>query len=275
MALARGPSESRVRTPKLSRVAGITLWEALYAPDFRMRPHSHQTAFVHLVLRGALEDRCGRTTHTCTPSTVIFHPAELIHANHFLAPGARTFSIELDARWLDRLREVSPVRDGPVVSHGGQLAGVAVRLYHTVPETDAASALVMEGLVLELLGEIARRGVAVVERKPPRWLAQTRELLHARFAESLTLEEIATAVGVHPVHLASTFRRHYGCTVGDTVRRLRIEYAARELVRSGAPLVEIALNAGFADQSHFTRAFKHLIGATPAEYRRVFAPHLK
>lgn len=281
MARTLGPGESRVLTPRPSRVAGISLWEACYAPDLKMRPHSHPTGFVHLVLRGALEDRCGRTTHTCMPSTVVFHPAGLIHENRFLAPGVRTFSIELHDRWLDRLREALLDREEPVVSHGGQLAGIAVRLYHAAAETDAASALVTEGLLLELLGEIARRGRACarplgsVERKAPRWLAQTRELLHARFAESLTLAEIAAAVGVHPVYLASTFRRQFGCTVGDYVRRLRVDHAAREMVRSRAPLVEIALDAGFADQSHFTRAFKQLLGMTPAEYRRVFAPRLK
>jgi AraC family transcriptional regulator len=275
MALTLGPGEPRARTAKPSKVTGISLWETFYAPDFKMRPHSHPSAFIHLILRGALEENCGRTTHRCTPSTVIFQPADLIHANHFLAPGVLTFSIELDNRWLGRLREVSPVREGLLVSHGGELAGVAVRLYQAAQETDAAAALVMEGLVLELLGEIARREVAVVEPRPPRWLEQTRELLHARFAESLTLEEIAAAAGVHPVHLASTFRRHYGCPVGDYVRRLRTDYAARELVRSATPLVEIALEAGFSDQSHFTRAFKRLTGVTPAEYRRVFAPRLK
>lgn len=253
----------------------MSLWETRYAPGLKMRPHSHPGAFVHLVLRGALEDRCGQTIHTCTPSTVIFHAPDLVHANHFLGPGALTFSIELEDRWLQRLREVSPAQDGPVIGHGGRLAGIAVRISHAVRETDAAAALVMEGLLLELLGEIARHKAAVVERKLPRWLEQARELLHTRFAEGLTLEAIATTVGIHPVHLASTFRRHCGCTVGDYVRRLRIDYAARELVRSDAPLVEVALNAGFADQSHFTRVFKHHIGTTPAEYRRTFVITLK
>jgi AraC family transcriptional regulator len=72
---------------------------------------------------------------------------------------------------------------------------------------------------------------------------------------------------VHPVHLAQTFHKTYRCTVGDYVRKLRIEYACRELATSTKPIVDIALAAGFCDQSHFTRTFKRAIGAAPFQYR--------
>jgi AraC family transcriptional regulator len=83
----------------------------------------------------------------------------------------------------------------------------------------------------------------------------------------LKLADIAEAVGVHPVHLAQTFHKSYRCTVGDYVRRLRIESTCRELATSEAPIVEIALAAGFCDQSHFTRTFKRLTGIAPSQYR--------
>src|SRR5574341_1998626 len=101
----------------------------------------------------------------------------------------------------------------------------------------------------------------------PRWLQQARELLHGRFMEHLTLAEVAHNVGVHPVHLAQAFHKSYQCTVGDYVRQLRVEYACRELASSETPIVEIALAAGFCDQSHFTRTFKRCIGVAPSQYR--------
>lgn len=51
------------------------------------------------------------------------------------------------------------------------------------------------------------------------------------------------------------------------MRRLRIESTCRELATSEAPIVEIALAAGFCDQSHFTRTFKRLTGIAPSQYR--------
>jgi AraC family transcriptional regulator len=53
---------------------------------------------------------------------------------------------------------------------------------------------------------------------------------------------------------------------------LRIEDACRRLATSDAPLVAIALDAGFADQSHFAKTFKRQTGMTPAEYRRSVRP---
>jgi AraC-like DNA-binding protein len=56
--------------------------------------------------------------------------------------------------------------------------------------------------------------------------------------------------------------------MGSYVRRLRLDWAARELVRSETSLAGVALEAGFADQSHFTRFFKRHTGLTPQAYRR-------
>jgi AraC family transcriptional regulator len=94
--------------------------------------------------------------------------------------------------------------------------------------------------------------------------------IHERFTENLTLEQIASEVGVHPVHLASVFRQKYHCTVGEYIRELRIEYACREITKGEKPLVTIALEAGFANQGHFSGNFKRLTGFTPTSYRNSF-----
>jgi len=102
----------------------------------------------------------------------------------------------------------------------------------------------------------------------PRWLAEARALLHDRYRENLRLGDIATAVGVHPVHLARVFRLSYGMPVGSYARGLRLTWAAGRLRDSGDSIAQIALEAGFFDQSHFTRAFKQHFGRTPLAYRR-------
>ncbi|MBA4183537.1 MAG: helix-turn-helix transcriptional regulator, partial [Acidobacteria bacterium] len=72
---------------------------------------------------------------------------------------------------------------------------------------------------------------------------------------------------IHPVHLARTFRRSYGYTIAEYVRRLRVDFACSALASSNESLAEIAVNAGFSDQSRFSKTFKRLTNLTPAEYR--------
>jgi AraC family transcriptional regulator len=122
--------------------------------------------------------------------------------------------------------------------------------------------------VLEVLAECSRRRTGDSERQPPRWLHQVRELLQDRFAENLTHDVVAAAAGIHPVHLARVFRRHCGCTLGDYVRKLRVDFAARQLIATDESLAGIAIAAGFSDQSHFTRTFNGQTGMTPAAFRR-------
>jgi AraC family transcriptional regulator len=121
-----------------------------------------------------------------------------------------------------------------------------------------------------VLAEASRRDAKGSERPAPGWLQQARALVDTHFARPLPLVEVAKHVGVHPVHLARTFRRVHRITFAGYVRHVRIEFARRELEASAAPLGDIAAAAGFCDQSHFSRLFKRYTGQTPAEYRLAF-----
>ena len=90
----------------------------------------------------------------------------------------------------------------------------------------------------------------------------------ARPSEAPRLATVADAVGVHPAHLARTFRRRLGVTPGEYLRRLRLERAIALLASSDEPIADVAVGAGFYDQSHLTNALRNVTGLTPAELRR-------
>src|SRR5262245_9616173 len=253
-------------------VAGLHLSETRYAPGTRLPRHCHEHGYVCLVRRGHYQEKYGGRERSCGPLTVAFHPPGELHAEHFAGDETWSFNIEMTSAWLARWREVVPQLDWTADFRGGSLAALALRLYGEFLRSDEAAPLAIEGLALQMLAEAWRGSLGCVERTPPRWLARVRDLLDDRFAKPLTLAELAQLADVHPVHVAAAFRRQYGCTVGQYVRRRRIEYACRELTSSATGLAEVALAAGFADQSHFCRTFKRLTGLTPAAYRQVARP---
>jgi AraC family transcriptional regulator len=126
-------------------------------------------------------------------------------------------------------------------------------------------------LALEIIVATARRHASkATSQGPPLWLNQAEELIRARFAGPLSLDEIAAAINRHPVSLARQFRRRHGCTIGDYIRRLRIEDARRRLTMTDEPLAMIALACGFSGQAHFSTFFKRATGLTPKQYRETF-----
>jgi AraC family transcriptional regulator len=95
-----------------------------------------------------------------------------------------------------------------------------------------------------------------------------RDFVHDHFAASVQVKDIASQVGVHPVHLARAFRAHFGLSPVEYIRQLRINLAESLLADSQVSLGEIAQQTGFSDQSHFTRTFRNEVGLTPARYRQ-------
>jgi AraC family transcriptional regulator len=249
------------------KVASFELSERVYSPGYQTPKHTHKQALFCFVLQGNYTEHYGDKTRECGSSTLLFHPPGELHAEHFHDDGGRSFIVEIAPSWLTKVREPLPAAGGSTVFRGAVFELLARKLYREFSNTDGASTLIIEGLMMEMLGETVRRGALKERRQAPLWLKQAQDLLHARFTENLTLAEIAQVVGVHPVHLAQSFHKTYQCTVGDYVRKLRIEYACHELVASARPIVDIALAAGFCDQSHFTRTFKLAVGSSPSQYR--------
>jgi AraC family transcriptional regulator len=253
-------------TSKL-RLRGLTLAIASYEMRQKVPNHSHENAFLCMALRGVCTEIYGRKVRVFEPSVLSFLPAGNMHSLEFHNTGMHSFSIEIAPLLAQRVGEYSLSLDTSIHCHGGLLTQLYKKTYAEFVRMDDVAPLAIEGLVLEMLAEVSRGQTEGAVDRSPRWLKQAQELIHEQFSESLTLSDISRAVGIHPVHLCRVFREHHRCTIGDYIRRLRIESASRQILTSNAALVEIAAAAGFSDQSHFSRIFKRVMGVTPTEYR--------
>ena len=95
------------------------------------------------------------------------------------------------------------------------------------------------------------------------------DYVETHLGDSLTLDDLACAVGVSRFHFARLFRISMGASPMEYLLRSRIERAKQILRRSEQPLCEIAVSLGFCDQSHFSRAFRRYAGVTPREFARL------
>jgi AraC family transcriptional regulator len=255
------------------KVGGLLLAEVQYEPGLRVHRHVHAHARFVLVLSGAITEIRGDDTQTYGGSTLLFRRADEPHAYAVSRAGATCLIVDVDAAWQARARTHAPLLEQSAAFRGGFVLHLAHRLHGEFRLRDEVSRLAIESIALGVLAEASRRVAKAGARPAPGWLQQARALVDAHFARPLHIADVAQRVGVHPVHLARTFRSVHQITFAGYVRHVRIEFARRELAASDAPLGDIAAAAGFCDQSHFSRLFKRYTGLTPAEYR--FALHAR
>src|SRR5205807_1594564 len=149
---------SHAQIERTEQVSGLRLIECRYHPDLRMPKHWHDYAHFVLVLEGACIDACRGGSHRYAPSQLVFYPAGEPHASHFQRAGTRTFEIQMDREWLQRVGEYSLRVDDPCGFAGGLPVWIGTRIYNEFREIDAMTPLAVQGLALELLAETSRRG---------------------------------------------------------------------------------------------------------------------
>ncbi len=260
------------RSAEEHQVAGFRL--AKFTPTLPNRAvarHRHDEAHFVFVLRGRYETSAAPAPDGSLPR-IIYSPPDTLHRDCFTA--------ETDlARAAFATLSISPAAfsefetEERLPEKGVCLEESAVplvrRLLAEVPAADDLSAWVTEELCLELL---QRTGVpcGAGDGAPPSWLRRARELLRDSVLATAprSVKEIAATLGVHPVHLARRFRQAFGLSPGQYLRQFRLERARRMMRRTSVPLADIACAAGFADQSHFSNAFRKTFGMTPKSFRR-------
>lgn len=253
----------------VKQYSGFDISETLYASHKELQRHTHEhPAFVY-VLTGAFDERFRSQHIVCKKHDLMYRPADQSHSNKFYKSGGRCLNIVLKNSWLARFDKAPGLPQQFTLVNNLSTNMLMNNICQEFFSEDVYSPLALEGLLLELVAVVGREQVQA--KKNTTWLSDVRKVLHSNFADAPTLTALAHHAKIHPVHLARAFRKEFSCSVGEYVRRLRVEYASRELVDSEKSLSEIAYAAGFFDQSHFCVVFKRLTGFSPRQFRRSFS----
>jgi AraC family transcriptional regulator len=238
-----------------------------HASPKKLPSHAHELAFFALLLEGEYGERYERRERQFRPFTIHFRPAGIPHQDEIGPRGVRFFEIEIRPSWRHRLADCTAALD---LAHddcnGGSLLWLGMKMYRELQGGDRVDDLCVESLLAEMLAHVARMPREKADHSPA-WLARVLEKMAAEYCGRLTLDELSREAGVHPVHLSRVFRKCVGVGIGEHVHRLRIRAACEQMLTRELSMAEISLAAGYADQSHFTRAFRRATGMTPAAFR--------
>ncbi len=239
-----------------------------YTPRSTMAPHAHEESSFTIVLKGSYQERIVGRSIEHRPGSMLFYPAGEKHSQQFGRHGSHKLIFRPSESCLELLRD-GKIRL-PQAPYVGSpcIRAMATRVIKEMRTADTFSAMVIEGSVLELVATFGRISAADTHSQAvPKWLKVCREMLEVQPEASFTHVALAFQVGKHPVHLAKAFRKAYGETIGECQRRSRLSKAESLLQRRNMPLLDIALECGFSNQSHFSRSFKAAFGTTPTVYR--------
>jgi AraC family transcriptional regulator len=254
------------RVETLGQFDCARVFESSYAAQTTLPVHAHALAHFCFVIDGRYCETLSGEVHARGPGTLVFYPAESAHSECHETTGSH-FLVEINPYWMERATPGRCRAERPVELAADQRPMMR-RMRRQSRRTSVDTAWVAESILLKLLGRLNRYEGPPERRSSRAWLRRLQRRLDETFLTPPSLTELSAEAGIHPAHLTRAFRREFGCSIGQYARRLRVEYACRRIGETNVPLAAIALEAGFADQSHMCRLVRDHSGVSPSTLRK-------
>lgn len=265
------PLHSDVRFWRDPDLPGVEAREASYRRE-AFRTHTHAAYSVGLVLSGSTrfslggkpcEARAGQmvlippdTPHACNPET----GAAMAYRMFYLAPAW------VAAAAGGQLPALPPVVDDPGLFDAWDGLFSAIAQGARRESRQALLLACLRGLVERHASQAGPAGAPQPENPA---VARAREQIAASPGQFLPLDELARSAGLSRCHFVRVFKAATGLPPHAYQLQQAVEQA-KALLAGGAAISQAALDAGFADQSHFSRLFREFTGATPGQYLAAF-----
>jgi AraC-like DNA-binding protein len=257
---------------------GVTLMQADFS-DHAFERHSHDCFAIGTTTHGIQRFRCKGKQYDSQPGDfVLFNPDEDHDGRRGTADGFRYTIWYVPEDFVASSLEAGGSASNPYFSRphvaDRQMAEQFGRLSASLTETPF-EALRVESLMRAFLGTMLRRhgecpqaaGLPSLDVGATS-LARVKDYIRSYYANDITVSDLAAVAGLSRAHLTRAFSAAYHMPPHVYLNAMRV-IQAQARIRLGMPLTQVALECGFADQSHLTRRFKGSVGATPAAWRRM------
>jgi YesN/AraC family two-component response regulator len=223
--------------------------------------HSHENIHLSLILQGGnLESRKKEDIQVSNGKIIAYNEGEL-HRNRFTSFPSKNLNLELKNEFFTtndlafNNLDLSSTKNIDIYLD-------LLKIYHELRINDLYT---FDSIHLSLKSLFITNNESSFM---PSWIKQLREIIEDRWNEFISLNELALELKVHPVTISKYFKKYYKGTLGDYMRKIKVQKALYFLLHTDMPITEIAFACGFSDHSHMVRVFKTYVGYNPKNIRQ-------
>jgi AraC family transcriptional regulator len=224
--------------------------------------HYHENPHLCFLLQGSDVESRSNVLYERKTGDIYFYYAGEKHASISRKSVSKNIVIEFGEPFL-RDYSVSESQLERAVKNNLDVKFLTLKIQQEILIDDRCSQLAIQTLLLDLISY----SETTANESAPRWVKILDDLLKEKWNEPITLQELSLATQKHPITISKHFRKYFSCTLGEYLRKLKVEKSIPLIKNSRMSLTEIAILCGFADQSHFTRNFKQMTGFLPKDFR--------
>ena len=261
--LSKGKSTGKI--VKSLNNGGVILSTAHYpVEECSQGMHYHENPHICFLLQGSDIESRGNLVYERKTGDVFFYHSGEKHASVSRKDVSKHTNIEFGKAFLTKYG-VTESQINAAVKDNLDAKFLILKMQQEMLIDDDRSYLSIRTLLLELIDHSKRS----YYDSPPGWVRILDDFLNDKWNEPISLNDVSVAAEMHPVTISKYFRKYFSATLGEHLRKLKVNRSIPLIKNTRMSLTEIAFHCGFADQSHFTRNFKQLTGFLPREFRKI------
>lgn len=244
---------------------GIAVVETEYQKKVFEGWHSHNNAHITLFLKGGTTEKRKNSSQTLGPGSLLFYHSDELHLNQNTLFPSRNINIEIEENLLKELQI-----NEAIIEKSVQNSAMAKFLILKIFKESQSADIFTNDNVTMLFSQLSQTNNHIEHyEKSPFWVKSLNELLNDCWNENPNLKDLAQVLNLNPITISKHFPKYFGCTLGEYMRRIKINRSLSLIQSAESNLTEISLYCGFADQSHFIRTFKNQTGFLPKQFQKL------
>ncbi|MEO7976692.1 MAG: helix-turn-helix transcriptional regulator [Flavobacterium sp.] len=243
---------------------GIAVVETEYQNKVYEGWHSHDNAHITLFLKGGTTEKRKNFSKTLGSGSLLFYHSDELHLNQDTLFPSKNINIEIEENLFKELQITEAIIEKSV-QNATLTKFIILKIFRESLVADAFSG----DTITMLFAQLSNTSHLERFEKSPFWVKSLNELLNDCWNENPRLQDLSQVLNLNPITISKHFPKYFGCTLGEYMRRIKINRSLSLIQSNQTNLTEIGFQCGFADQSHFIRTFKNQTGFLPKQFQKL------